>query len=422
MPGISLLLGNTRKTERGEVCSWSHLVARAAPFALSRRSPVAAGGLLALILPLAGWPQQITREGSYWVQTVSGAVAVKTGGRIRISTRGPVTVSGGNAGQVEYDLTRKVRARSPEEARRLLEKVSVAGRLQGDVTSVKVIAATSFGFGAAILALRVPKAMRQIMIETYGGAVAASGLSGDLDALTGGGRIQLDEIGGSVQAKTAGGEIQLGSVGGSVRCISAGGPIRAGSIGGDARLETAGGDIVIRAVKGRVSAVTNGGGILIGQAGATVAVNTAGGAIEVGSARGTVTAESLGGPILVSAASGVHCETAGGAIRLENVSGNLRAATAMGNISASLAPSGAADSFLSTGSGDITVFVPSNLGIRIEAHNDAAQSLRRIVSDFPDLTIRRQGPVIVAEGVINGGGPLLRLAGAGGTIYIRRQQ
>lgn len=389
-------------------------------FLVPSPGPLAATSLLVLMLPNFAEPQQITREGPYWIQTVTGTVTAQPSGRMKISTRGPVTVSGASGGQVEYDLIRKVRARSMEEARQLLEKVSLRGAQQGDLTSLIVTTGPGTSFGAAVLTLRVPRRMRETQIETYGGEVTASSLIGDLQALTGGGRIQLAEIGGNVQAKTAGGEIQLGAIGGTVRCVSAGGPIRAGTIGGDARLETAGGDIVIREVKGRVNAVTAGGGILIGQAGATVSVNTAGGSIEIGSARGMVTAESLGGPILVGTATGVHCETAGGAIRLQNVSGSLRAATGLGNISASLAESGAADSFLSTGSGDITVFVPSNLGIRIEAHNDAAQSLRRIVSDFPDVAIRRQGLMIVGEGVINGGGPLLRLAGAGGTIYIRR--
>jgi hypothetical protein len=71
--------------------------------------------------------------------------------------------------------------------------------------------------------------------------------------------------------------------------------------------------------------------------------------------------------------------------------------------------------------GDITVFVPSNLGIRILAQIESAGS-KRIVSDFPGVKTKVSGPTATAEGSINGGGPLLRLSSSGGTIYIRRQK
>jgi hypothetical protein len=48
--------------------------------------------------------------------------------------------------------------------------------------------------------------------------------------------------------------------------------------------------------------------------------------------------------------------------------------------------------------------------------------LRRIVSDFPDFTVKLAGAATIAEGVLNGGGPLVRIAGTGGTIYIRREE
>jgi hypothetical protein len=159
------------------------------------------------------------------------------------------------------------------------------------------------------------------------------------------------------------------------------------------------------------------------RAGSTVSVNTAGGAIDVGSARGMVTAESASGAIQVGGASGVRCQTSEGGIQLSNVSGGLHATTAVGNVIAQLLRGGAPeDSFLVTGLGDITVFVPSNLGIRILAQIESASSVKRIVSDFPAVKVRIDGPVVVAEGAINGGGPLLRLSSTGGTIYVRRQK
>jgi DUF4097 and DUF4098 domain-containing protein YvlB len=212
-------------------------------------------------------------------------------------------------------------------------------------------------------------------------------------------------------------------MGSSVRSASAGGPIRAENIRGEAWLETGGGDIIAGEVGGPLHASTGGGGIHVKRAGSTVSVNTGGGAIDVGSARGMVTAESASGAIQVGGASGVRCQTSEGGIQLSNVTGGLHASTSVGNVIAQLLRGGSPeDSYLVTGLGDITVFVPSNLGIRILAQIESASSMKRIVCDFPGVKVRMDGPLVIAEGAINGGGPLLRLSSTGGTIYVRRQK
>jgi hypothetical protein len=94
----------------------------------------------------------------------------------------------------------------------------------------------------------------------------------------------------------------------------------------------------------------------------------------------------------------------------------------MGSIVASLLGGKLTDSFLATGNGDITVLIPSNLGVTIQAQNSMADTLRRIVSDFPAVQARRQGTRVVAEGAVNGGGPLIQISGMGGTIFIKHQR
>ena len=394
--------------------------------ALSRPCWAGVAAVLAIAaapLALSAWEETLTREGPFWVQKVTGtepAGAPVT--RLRVSTRGRVSVTGSQRDdQVRYIFIRKVKAGTEDEARRLLGRLVVKSFRQADLCTVAV-AHSGDAPGSADLQVTAPSGLRDIVIETFGGVVEASGLDGSVQAHSGGGRLRMDRIGGHVVAKTAGGEVALGTIGGSVRCISAGGPIRADLIKGEARLETAGGDITVREVGGPFYGSTAGGGIQIGKAGSTVVVNTVGGVIDVGGAAGSVTAESQGGPIHVGAARGVKCETGGGAIRLTNVSGALHASTAVGNIIARLLNAdGWSDSFLGTSGGDITVFLPSNLGVTIRAQNEAATGTNRIVSDFPGVRVRKEGPLVMAEGAINGGGPLLRLSSAGGTIYIRRQ-
>ena len=380
---------------------------------------VALVALASGILPLCAQETTFTRQGPFWVQTTTGSDVAVTRGRLRVSTQGPVTVRGGAENQVQYTVTRRVKARSESDARRLLREVAAKSYRQGDMNGI-TIALGGERQGDAELNVTVPRSFRESIVETHGGGIDAADLSGGLEAETGGGPIRLDRISGPVRAMTAGGQIDLGAMGSSVRCRTAGGAIRAQKIAGDAVLETAGGDISVDEVGGTLRASTAGGGIHIIQAGSTVAVNTAGGAIEVGSARGMVTAGSSSGPIRIGAANGVQCDTGGGLVRLANVTGAVNVSTAAGNVIAQLLSGGAPrDSFLVTGLGDITVFVPSNLGIRILAQ---IESNGRIVSDFPAVKTRGGARQALAEGDINGGGPLLRLSSAGGTIYIRREK
>jgi hypothetical protein len=163
--------------------------------------------------------------------------------------------------------------------------------------------------------------------------------------------------------------------------------------------------------------------VRVNNADGSVTVSTGGGPIVIGKAGGIVITRNMAGPVQVGAATGVRSESGTGGIRLNNIAGPMRVSTAVGSIMASLlAGSPFADSFLATGNGDITVVIPSNLGVTIRAENDLADSLQRIVSDFPGVPVRMQGMRVVAEGPVNGGGPLLRISGTGGTIFIKRQR
>ena len=99
----------------------------------------------------------------------------------------------------------------------------------------------------------------------------------------------------------------------------------------------------------------------------------------------------------------------------------MRVSTSAGSILADLAGARLLDSFLATGSGDITVVIPSNVGVNIRAVNAMADTLRRIVSDYAAVGPRRMGNRVVAEGAVNGGGPWLEISDTGGTIFIKRQ-
>jgi len=135
-----------------------------------------------------------------------------------------------------------------------------------------------------------------------------------------------------------------------------------------------------------------------------VTATTGGGRIVVDSANGVVFTRNAAGPVEVGAAAGVESESGAGGVRLGNILGSMTVSTMMGSILANFLGGKPADSFLATGDGDITVLIPSNVGVTIRAQSEMADTVRRIVSEFPGIPVRRQGAQIVAEGPVNGGG------------------
>jgi len=190
---------------------------------------------------------------------------------------------------------------------------------------------------------------------------------------------------------------------------------------GEAVLRTNGGDINALSVGGSARAETGGGTVHLGTINGPVTVINGGGPITVDLATGVVTTRDMAGPVTVREAAGIRCDSANGGITLGKISGPMHVSTAMGSIMANLQGSKLAESYLSTGNGDITVLIPSNVGVRINAENQLADSMRRIVSDFREIQPRLSGMRLQAEGRVNGGGPLLQISTSSGTIFLKRQ-
>jgi DUF4097 and DUF4098 domain-containing protein YvlB len=373
-------------------------------------------------IALAGEPV-LTREGKYWVEVRAGSEAMAPAARLRIASRGPVTINGTLNGapgpELSYSLKIRVKAPNEAEARLLAKRFGVRLARQGGNSMYLIV---QRGDGMADLQVKLPRTAPETTIATTEGAVAFYDLDGAVEAETGGGAVSADRIKGNIVVRTAGGDITLGAVEGNAKCTTAGGKITATLVRGEATFETGGGDISAQEVHGLVRATTMAGSIRIHTAGSAVIASTGGGPIDVGQAHGIVTARNSGGPVKVGSAEGVRCENAGGGVNLDKISGSVRVSTAIGSIIASLlAGKPMADSFLSTGGGDITVIIPSNLGVTIRAQNELAGNIRRIVSEFPGISVRVEGGQVVAEGPVNGGGPVLRISGTGGTIFIKRQ-
>jgi hypothetical protein len=379
-----------------------------------RRSELSSLLVFAALVPLAAWAQQtLTCARGQCVQVIGGSARV--GPQLRVTAHGPVTLEGGVGDELVYTARVTVRAANESEARRMLERFAVRVGAESGWSALSAPA----GF-AAVLALRAPK-LGAVSIGTSDGSVEASGIDGGLEVDSGAGPLAADRIRGNCRLNTRGGDIRAGDIGGTLSATTGEGAITVHSSGGESVLRTMWGDIVVGNAGGPVRAETGAGTVRIENAGGAVAAATGGGQIWIGSAQGMVTARNVAGMVHVGSAAGVTCNSGAGGVSLGNISGAIAVATLMGSITTMLAAA-PSDSYLATGSGDITVSIPSNVGVTILAESDMADTPRRIVSEFPQVPVLRQGTRLVARGAVNGGGPVLRISAATGTIFIRRQR
>ena len=245
-------------------------------------------GLAVAVTALLAFAQEapIRREGAHWVQVVTGSIAIPPDCRLKVDSRGPVTLRGQATDRVTYTVKKRVRARSEAEARKLLQAANVRATARNGLA---VIAFTP-RLGPAVsgeMELSSRHDLQSVILATSGGDVQVYDIQGTVHADTGGGLIQMDRIGSDAVANTGGGEIRFGAIGGSIRCVSGGGSIQVDRVGRESWLETAGGDIFVRETGGPIHTTTAGGNIQIQRAAAMVSARTSGGRIEVLHAKGS---------------------------------------------------------------------------------------------------------------------------------------
>ncbi|MEZ5351255.1 MAG: hypothetical protein R2762_01335 [Bryobacteraceae bacterium] len=395
---------------------------------MAMRFAVPIGALAVALLPQTAWSQAnpsaspLRLEGGEWVETLHASLPAAAA--LRVETRGAIRIRGGETSRLAVQVRRRVRAASQAEARRLLDQCDFRAWRLGE--TVRVVAkAPALSRVTADVDIEGPRSLDRVQLETSSGSLDIANVAASLDAGTAGGPVRVDGVVGPVRVRTGGGEIEIGTIGTSVEATTGGGPIRVAKAGGMVTLQTGGGQIYV-GESGPVRAITGAGNVVVMRAFGPVAARTNGGVIRVHEADGEVSAENAAGAIEVSSARGVQCQAAAGGIRLRGVSGQLRAVTALGSILAELLDGRPlSDSFISTDGGDITILLPSNLAVTVEAWNESPGRAQRIVSEFNE--IRVQAPDVrtryrtVATGALNGGGPLLRIAASDGTIYLRRK-
>ncbi len=376
----------------------------------------------------AGSESKVYRDGGAWVQEITGSLPAPRVIKV-MAEAGSVKVHGAAQSNLTYILRKRVKASSEEEARKLFANFRVQAWSQGEVAFFRGHFDPLHGRRSASVDFDIttPRSTATVHAQTGGGSIGVNNISGRVAVETGGGSIQLDEVGGLATASSGGGSIELGSMGGDVSVETGGGSIRIRSAGGHVAASSGGGSIEVLSAGQAVSAETGGGSIRVQKCGAEVRVESGGGNLEVGEAGGPVIAQTGGGSIRVVSAQGrVSAGSGGGSIHLTGLTRGVQVETGAGSIIAEFAGGASlTPSMLETSSGDVTVYLPANVGVTIRGaiESGSKNSLR---SDFSELRVvsesdQQWGPrEVLVEGKINGGGPLLKIRTTTGNIVLLR--
>ncbi|MGA8273882.1 MAG: DUF4097 family beta strand repeat-containing protein [Candidatus Sulfotelmatobacter sp.] len=409
-----------------------------------KRSPKFVGvlGVLAILAPLAlAQEKPLSREGGLWSQTLTGSLAGVKILRVKLDM-GSVMVRGGQEAGVNYTLHMHSCVSSEQDARREFQAYKVNAWVKGDTAwitgewqgghhihlakgTLRISKDSDRRFSGEF-AISVPREIALVKIETDGGNIDASGLTGRVEADSGGGNMRLDDIGGGAHAETGGGSITVGTVSGDIGLHTGGGAIQVHRANGMITAETGGGSVEIMSASQGASIETGGGGIQVHQCTGKVKAETGGGNIDLGDIGGPADIETGGGSIHLSSAKGhVHAETGGGGIELYGVP-SARVETGAGGIVVKIIKTGApaTDSKLETSAGDITVYIAPDVALSVRASVDLGNG-HHITSEFPDIRVASEGDQwgprsLTAEGQLNGGGPVLKVRTTTGDISFRR--
>ena len=182
----------------------------------------------------------------------------------------------------------------------------------------------------------------------------------------------------------------------------------------DAR--TSGGDIVVTDRSAQLKLKTSGGNITIGNITADIDARTSGGDIVLDSCTSDVELHTSGGNLKVGPVNGsARISTSGGNIRIRGTGAAMHADTSGGDITDDVVGPLKGDCELLTSGGEVKVSLDPSSGF----HLDAATSGGSVHAGGLTITIDDGGSGrSKLRGLVNGGGPLLKLRSSGGNIAI----
>jgi hypothetical protein len=358
----------------------------------------------------------------------SGSVASRDAARLHMTTElGSIVVHTHDTASVDYKVHIETDS-GVKDSDRLMKSFTLHGQPVEDgvwmhgATNTKVPAGRLW----VTIELTVPKNY-SLDVTTGVGNINVDDLNGRETLLTQGGNIATGNINGAAHlTAVAGGHITVKNVAGELTAETGGGHITTGTVSGNAFLHTHGGHIRSDSIEGTARLVTDGGNITLERSGSGLLAETAGGQIQVGEAAGLVRAKTGDGGIRVVRSSGpATLEAPDGSIYLTQADGSVKASTATGGITAWFVspPKDSGECQLESNSGDIVVYIGRKLPVTIDAQVQMGQSHGFIIDPAFPIAVRyedgaRGQRIAHAEGMLNGGGQVLRIRTVAGNIRL----
>jgi Putative adhesin len=192
-----------------------------------------------------------------------------------------------------------------------------------------------------------------------------------------------------------------------------GGDITASELTGDMRADSDGGDLRVSHLRGALSARSGGGDIELDDCDGAGEINTGGGDIISIDSKGTLLAHSGGGTIEARNFLGdTDVSTGGGDLRLQRIDGAIAGETSGGSIIVSVSGTTIKKINLESSGGDIDLALPKSASANIMAQTSGG----RITTNLPLEVTRADDEHLRAR--LNRGGPSVLLRTSGGGINI----
>ena len=154
-------------------------------------------------------------------------------------------------------------------------------------------------------------------LNTSGGSIKLSDLTGSQKFATSGGSLKVDNIDGRIDGNTSGGSINVSNSHNDINLSTSGGSIEASKCDGKIRLATSGGSLRLEDLNGNVEANTSGGSIKANNIQGSLSTHTSGGSIRLENLACSVDASTSGGSMSVDVTK------LGEFVRLSNSGGNI---------------------------------------------------------------------------------------------------
>jgi len=142
--------------------------------------------------------------------------------------------------------------------------------------------------------ISVPKQVNS-KLQTSGGSIQISNLSGSQNFTTSGGSLSIENVSGNISGATSGGSITIVGSKDNIELRTSGGSITAKDCSGKIELKTSGGSLNLSNLRGNIKASTSGGSVSANEIDGTLITGTSGGSVRINGFSGDIDAHTSGG-------------------------------------------------------------------------------------------------------------------------------